>query len=696
MPTQAQALSLLRQALKTPTAAFRPGQWEAINQVVNRKGRLLVVERTGWGKSSVYFISTRLLRQQGMGLTIIISPLLALMRNQLEAAQRFGLRAETINSTNTDDWPLIQQQVLGDQIDVLFISPERLGNDKFMAEVLLPIADRVGLFVVDEAHCISDWGHDFRVDYRRIVNILRQLPRNLPILGTTATANDRVIEDIQSQLGDFQVQRGSLDRSSLHLQTLVLPDQPARLAWLAQNLPQLPGTGIVYVLTKRDANQVARWLQHRGIDALPYYAGVTQENFENSDAYRVHLEEKLLANDLKALVATTALSMGYDKPDLAFVVHYQMPGSVVGYYQQVGRAGRGIAKAYGVLLAGKEDEAIHEFFRRSAFPPQSRIDQILQTLAQADQGLSVPQLEKRLNYKHGQIDHALKYMSVESPSPVIKDKSKWLRTPVPYQLDRNKISYLTQQRYLEWQQVVAYVQHESCLMAYLQQQLDDPNPAPCGRCANCQETSLSPTIEPSIGQQAASFIKHDDIPLKPRKQLPPEANPYGLSARLGTLAAEEGRILSRWRDAGWGTLVAEDKARGHFSDQLVVAIAEMIQKRWKPNPIPRWVTCVPSRNHPKLVPDFAQRLAQKLRLPFKPLIEKVRDTPPQKNQENSYFQAMNIDQAFALSETPPESPVLLVDDAVDSGWTLTILAALLRQQGSGPVFPVVLTSTRFD
>ncbi|MEM9984643.1 MAG: RecQ family ATP-dependent DNA helicase, partial [Bacteroidota bacterium] len=622
MPAQAQALGLLQQALKTPSAQFRPGQWEAIDQIVNRKGRLLVVERTGWGKSSVYFISTRLLRQQGMGLTIIISPLLALMRNQLEAAQRFGLHAETVNSTNTDDWPLIQQQVVQDQVDVLFIPPERLGNDKFMTEVLLPIADRVRLFVVDEAHCISDWGHDFRVDYRRIVNILRQLPRNLPVLGTTATANDRVIQDIQSQLGDFQVQRGSLDRSSLHLQTIVLPDQPARLAWLAQTLPQLPGTGIVYVLTKRDANQVARWLQHRGIDDLPYYSGITHENFDTSDTYRVHLEEKLLTNDLKALIATTALSMGYDKPDLAFVIHYQMPGSVVGYYQQVGRAGRGIAKAYGVLLAGKEDEDIHEFFRRSAFPPQPRIDDILQTLAQADQGLSVPQLEKRLNYKRGQIDHALKYMSVESPSPVVKHKSKWLRTPVPYQLDRDKIRYLTQQRYQEWQQVVAYVQHQGCLMAYLQQQLDDPNPAPCRRCANCQGNSfLATVIDQGIGQQAASFIKHDDIPLKPRKQLPPEARPYGLPAKLKTFVAEEGRILSRWRDAGWGTLVAEDKARGHFSDQLVVALAEMIEKRWKPDPIPRWVTCVPSRNHPNLVPDFAQRLAQKLHLPFKPLIK---------------------------------------------------------------------------
>jgi ATP-dependent DNA helicase RecQ len=273
------AEALLRTATGRPSDSFREGQWEAIDALVNHRRKLLVVQRTGWGKSSVYFISTRILRDAGAGPTVIVSPLLALMRNQIEAAGRLGIRAATINSTNQADWPQVQQQILSDQIDAILISPERLSNESFVDEVLLPIADRIGLLVVDEAHCISDWGHDFRPDYRRLVNVLRQLPPNMPLLGTTATANNRVIDDVQPQFGDIQIQRGTLVRDSLLLQTLRLPDQASRLAWLAQRIPELPGTGIVYVLTVRDAEQVAEWLRLRGIEARAYYGSVEHPEF---------------------------------------------------------------------------------------------------------------------------------------------------------------------------------------------------------------------------------------------------------------------------------------------------------------------------------------------------------------------------------------------------------------------------------
>lgn len=257
MVSRDKALAVLRASLDEPRADFRDGQWEAIDGLVNHNQRLLVVQRTGWGKSAVYFIATRLLRDRGAGPTLIISPLLALMRNQVEAAHRLGVNALTFNSTNRDDWPGLQRQVLEAQADVILVSPERLSNEDFVSNLLLPMAQRLGLLVVDEAHCISDWGHDFRPDYRRIINILQRLPPNLPVLGTTATANDRVIGDVVDQLGNLQVQRGRLMRESLHLQTFVLPDQTARLAWLADTIPGLPGTGVVYALTKRDAEQLA-------------------------------------------------------------------------------------------------------------------------------------------------------------------------------------------------------------------------------------------------------------------------------------------------------------------------------------------------------------------------------------------------------------------------------------------------------
>jgi ATP-dependent DNA helicase RecQ len=691
---RAQAEQLLKTALANPAAQFREGQWEAIDALVNQGRKLLVVQRTGWGKSSVYFISTKIFRDRGLGPTIIISPLLALMRNQIESARRLGIVAETMNSTNTDDWKAVTKRILNDEIDCLLISPERLANDDFIETVLQPIADRIALMVIDEAHCISDWGHDFRPDYRRIVNILRQLPANTPVLGTTATANDRVVVDIQQQIGNIQIQRGPLGRESLSLQTLVLPDQASRLAWLAQVIPTLPGTGIVYTLTQRDAEQVADWLTQNGIVAKAYHSKVAADGFENSNTYRQHLEERLLNNQLKILVATTALGMGYDKPDLSFVIHYQAPGSIVGYYQQVGRAGRGIAQALGVLMSGTEDEAIHEFFRDSAFPSEAHVNEILHLLAQCD-GLSIREIEAKTNLRHGQIEKVLKLLSVENPAPVIKVDSQWRRTPVPYAMDHARIAHLTGQREQEWAQVQAYVSESGCKMVYLRSALDDVDAVPCGKCSSCLgQPVVDVAIDAALAHRAAIFLKQAEMVIKPKAQVAANAFvEYGFSGNLPQhLRASEGRVLSRWGDAGWGGMVAQHKHANHFGDELVEAMAEMIQQRWQPAPAPTWVCCVPSRNHPELVPDFARRLAARLELDFVDVVAKVRDNQPQKGQQNRFHQCRNLDGVFSINKPVPSGPVLLIDDIVDSGWTLTVLAALLQQAGSGDVFPVALAS----
>ena len=692
---RAQAQQLLQAALANPSAEFREGQWEAIDALVNHRQKLLVVQRTGWGKSSVYFISTRIFRDRGMGPTIIVSPLLALMRNQIESAQRLGIVAETMNSTNTADWQEVTRRILTNQIDCLLISPERLANDGFIETVLQPIADRIALMVIDEAHCISDWGHDFRPDYRRIVNILRQLPANTPVLGTTATANDRVVEDIQIQLGDIQIHRGPLTRESLALQAMVLPDQASRLAWLAQVIPTLPGTGIIYTLTVRDAEQVAKWLGLNGIDARAYYGSVENEDFENSDTYRQHLEGLLLNNQLKVLVATTALGMGYDKPDLSFVIHYQAPGSIVAYYQQVGRAGRGIDHAVGVLMSGVEDQDIHEFFRASAFPSEGQVNEILQLLEQSD-GLTLRSIEEHTNLRHSQIEKVLKLLSVENPAPVIKDGSRWFRTPVHYRMDHNRITHLTRQRVQEWQEVQAYIADIGCKMTFLRRALDDFDPTSCGKCSSCLgHPEINVYVDPILAHRAGTFLKHAEMVIEPKAQVASNAFlEYGFRGNLPQhLRAQEGRVLSRWGDAGWGRLVADNKHAGRFNDELVDAMVEMIQQRWQPNPAPLWVCCVPSRNHPELVPDFARRLAVRLGLPFIDAISKVKDNQPQKVQQNRFHQCRNLDGAFEVSQRYPGQPVLLVDDVVDSGWTLTVIAALLQQAGSGPVYPVALASS---
>ncbi len=695
MNSKQRALAYLRTALDNSQASFRDGQWESIESLLNQK-RVLVVQRTGWGKSMVYFLATKLFREQGAGPTLLISPLLSLMRNQIEAAQRIGVTARTINSTNNDEWLEIKGQLAQNQVDILVISPERLANDEFRQTILSKIAGNIGLFVIDEAHCISDWGHDFRPDYRRIVRVLQAIPSNVPVLATTATANDRVVADVKVQLGsNIELQRGSLVRESLKLQNINMPSPAARMAWLAQTIPALSGSGIVYTLTQRDAERVAEWLRINEINAKAYHADI--QNREDGTSIKEELEQQLLNNEIKVLVATVALGMGFDKPDLGFVIHFQRPASVVHYYQQVGRAGRAVDEAFGILLCGEEDDLIADYFIRNAFPPQQHISEILTALDKSDSGLSVPSMESVLNLRKKKIDKTLKYLTVESPSPITKIGTKWqvTATAATYHVDQKHVDLITEIRRGEQQQMREYMRHTGCLMAFLQEALDDPSPRDCGKCSNCIGAQLlTDNDDHNLTNRAALFLRRSYQPIIPRKQWPAsdmfEQSPLGGYKIPVTLQAQEGRALSLWRDAGWGQLVAHGKyEENRYADELVNACVEML-KDWKPEPAPEWVTCIPSRNHPKLVPDFTARLAAALSLPFVPCIEKVQANKQQKEMENSYQQARNLDGVFNITDQCLKGECLLVDDMIDSGWTFTIASALLRQAGCSAVYPMAL------
>ena len=679
------ALELLRIGAGNPAAAFHDGQENAIQHIVEGRGRLLVVQRTGWGKSFVYFIAAKLLREQGTGPVILISPLLALMRNQITAAERMGVRAETINSENQEKWHEVEAALARNEVDILLISPERLANEHFCAEVLGPVAGRISLLVVDEAHCISDWGHDFRPHYRFIERVLRTLPPNLRVLATTATANNRVQTDLQTILGPrLTVSRGELGRPSLLLQTMRMPSQAARMAWLATHIPRIQGSGIVYTLTVRDAVQVAGWLQARGIQAESY-SGETGER-------RVELEKALLENRVKVLVATTALGMGFDKPDLSFVIHYQTPGSVVAYYQQVGRAGRQIPEAHGVLLSGDEDKDINDFFIETAFPSREEVESVLAALRGATSGLSVSEFLSRVNIRKGRIEKALQLMSLESPAPVVKQSSKWILT-VANLSDGfwQRAERLTGLRRVEQQQMQEYVALTSGHMEFLIHALDgDPG---TNRTPNI--AALPVTFDDQLTQEAVAFLRRTSLALLPRRQWPGGGLPHmKVDGRIDLQhQAQPGRVLSMWGDAGWGSLVRQGKSHdGRFADQLVEASAAMVRS-WAPQPTPRWLTCIPSHRHPNLVPDFACRLATALNLPFHPVLEKTEDRPAQKQMENSSQQARNVDGSLRIRGKVPTGPVLLVDDMVDSRWTLTVAAYVLTSNGSGPVRPLALAST---
>ena len=690
---QKEALSLLRRALNNSTAEFRDGQWEAIAAITEHQSRLLVVQRTGWGKSFVYFLATRLLRDKGKGITLLISPLLALMRNQIAAAERIGIRAQTINYSNKEEWEKVENNLMVGKVDILLISPERLANENFRENILIYIAKNIGLFVVDEAHCISDWGHDFRPDYRRIVRILQALPKNIPVLATTATANNRVVDDITVQLGaNLKIFRGLLTRDSLQLQNIYLPSYCDRLGWLAEHLPNIPGSGIIYTLTVRDTEIVANWLKSQGINVAAYHSKKNTEEKEE-------LEQQLLNNEIKALIATVALGMGFDKPDLGFVIHYQRPGSVVHYYQQVGRAGRAVENAYGILLSGEEDEEITNYFIETAFPPEAHNQAILDALNQAEDGLSVPMLEEKLNLTNGQINKVLKLLSIETPSPIKKIQSKYYATPINYQTDTEKIARLNEIRHQEQDRMLDYMHSQECLMQFLRKELDDPNPSPCGKCAICLGKPLLPgNVSSRFVTEAVQFLRTREQIIETRKVWRKNALlTYNLTGKISKdLQAEIGRSLSIWNDAGWGKFVKKGKYKdNHFEDSLVQATYDMIQ-RWQPQPFPTWVTCIPSLTHPELVPNFAQRLAKKLGLPFVPCIIKIRQTSLQKDMTNSYQQAHNLDGAFKVYNWEGiRGNVFLVDDIVDSRWTFTVVAALLRNAGSGKVFPLALAINRF-
>ena len=685
MPTYdaARALELLRIGAGRADAEFRDGQEDAIRHVVEGRGRLLVVQKTGWGKSFVYFIATKLLREAGGGPALLVSPLLSLMRNQIAAAERMGVRAATINSTNPNEWRSVARQVVDGKVDILLISPERLANEEFRQDVLNSVAPTLSLLVIDEAHCISDWGHDFRPHYRLIERTATTLPPNARLLATTATANDRVMQDLRTILGrDLHVSRGGLARPSLTLQTIRLPDQASRLAWLADTVPRLPGSGIIYTLTVADADMVTRFLVSKGIRTFAYHAG-----FEPGE--RVRREEMLLANEVKALVATTALGMGYDKPDLSFVIHYQMPGSVVHYYQQVGRAGRAIESARGVLLSGEEETRINDWFIKSAFPKRADVEAIIECLDRAGDGLSLPNIAAKVNIRHSQIEKALTLLSLERPAPVVKDGSKWQLTAAPLQeAFWERATRLTTLRREEEAQMRTYValpfgEH----MRHLIRALDGDD---AGIAAPTLQPLSAEVTEEAV-REAADFLRRTELPFDPRKQW------SNLQRIPASSQANAGRALCTWRDAGWGDEVFRGKyADDRFSDRLVEASAAMIRK-WSPAPAPAWVTCVPSNRRPTLVADFARRLAQALQLPFHAALVKIRDTPEQKEMQNSPKQEANVRGSFGVDAGAVRpGPVLLVDDVVDSRWTMTVAAAVLREHGAGEVWPMALALAGSD
>ncbi|MEN3123005.1 RecQ family ATP-dependent DNA helicase [Janibacter sp. LM] len=689
------ATAVLRRLVGRDDVTFRDGQLEAIEALVGGGRRVLVVQRTGWGKSAVYFVASRLQRAKGAGPALIVSPLLALMRDQIAAAERAGVRAVSMNSANAQEWDEVRDRLARDEVDVLLVSPERLNNPRFRAEQLPDLTRRCGLLVVDEAHCVSDWGHDFRPDYRRIKDLLGELPQGTPVLATTATANERVVHDVEEQLAagtqdEVLTVRGQLARDSLRLAVLPRAGMDQHLAWLATHLGQLEGSGIVYTLTVSAAEDVAAALQEAGHTVAAYTGRSDAEE-------RASMEEALRRNEVKALVATSALGMGFDKPDLGFVVHLGAPSSPVAYYQQVGRAGRATERADVVLLPGHDDVSIWEHFASASMPREDQAAAVLTALAEAGRALSTAALETIVDIRRTRLELLLKVLDVDGA--VQRVSGGWIGTGQPWVYDAERYERVAAARQAEQQHMLDYIATDGCRMAFLQRTLDDPSAQDCGRCDRCAGPWIDADVAAEALGSARSTLDRAGVDLDPRAQWPTGMDRLGVPVR-GKIPPTEGmspgRALARVTDLGWGPRVRDLLAQDQpVPDQVVRAVVRVLAE-WGWQTRPAGIVVVPSRSRPTLVTSLAEQLGQIGRLPVLGTLDLVDGGPVGDPGGNSAYRLSGVWERLAvgpeLAAALPglSGPVLLVDDIAHSRWTLTVAARALRRAGAQEVLPFVL------
>lgn len=672
-------------------AKFRPGQLEAIVNTVQGK-RSLVVQKTGWGKSIVYFIACKILRQENRGLTLIISPLLALMNNQIEAAKRLDLRVATINS-NMKQAEAKQVYQRLNQLDALIVAPERLGNELFNQQ-LVEMQVKIGALVVDEVHCISDWGHDFRPDYQRIVKLISVLPKGLPILGTTATANQRVIDDVCSQLGEnILIARGDLMRNEISIQVNPPQTDGEKLAWITDaclhDARLANQKGLIYCLTVNDCKRVSHFLQQYGISAAPYYSG--------NGAEKEQVEQNLAAFEnglVKILVCTIKLGMGYDTSDIRFVMHYQLPKNIIAYYQQIGRAGRDGRPAYAILLHGRQDEEILTSFIRKATVSPKLMAKLIQLISEG--GMSKSELLAAVNIKASKLDEVIKFLMVHD---YVYEKKEGGPARYYANLSANfdiKAEQVRQEKLLavrqgEVDQMHEFISLKSCYMQFIANCLDAPDRMKvCGNCANCHHGLLFNYTGDAYRKAATRYLSISPALIKPRAKWGNNKSiPKNLQAQVGWVFCNQYRSPLGEKIQGW------KYRKGYLPAEFITANANFLRQQLLTNNIEiDAVASVPSLRHPNFVPGFAYKLANELKLEYVDAVKKTKMGSEQKDLLNNALQQKNVADTVVIDASKVfNKTILLVDDIINSGWSFTVISALLLEAGAKAVYPFALLST---
>ena len=648
---------------------FYDEQWATIERLLKGE-RILLIEKTGFGKSLCYQFPAIIFG----AVTVIFSPLLALMRDQVNKLNSFGIAAQCINSEqsaeqNTD----ILQQAIDGKLKILYIAPERQENDIWLEKVR---EIKLSMVVVDEAHCISVWGHDFRPAFRRIISLVKLLPRDLPVLATTATATQRVEHDIMGQMGaGLHIIRGNLLRGNFLLYVIKVNSDEEKMAWLAEYSDKLEGTGILYTGTRSDAETWSRWLEFMGISSVSYHAGL-------DPASRIEVEQGLMSNRWKIIVSTNALGMGIDKPDIRFVIHTQIPQSPLHYYQEIGRAGRDSKPAKIILLYGPDDTALPLSFIESAKPAISKYERVTESIK--NELLSEKEIVKKVDIKLNQFrvikaDLLEQLIIREVKNGRIKKYEYIFGAP---SLNTQRFEELRTAKKADLKHMINYVDTPTSRMKYLCDFLGDVTDRDFTNCDNTGLEKLTILLTSEWKHKINEFRENYFPELLVESRLSKNlvngvaASYYGVST--------VGQAIHRCKYDGGGD----------FPEYLLQLTIMAFRKRFGGEHFDLLVYVPPTKSG-SLVRNFAMKLSAALKIPVSHGLIKTRQTAEQKMFENSYSKKDNVSAAFSY-ENPAEVPgkhILLFDDIFDSGATLKEIGKLFSKLDAAIIAPLVIAKT---